>query len=136
MEEIIFNKYGLYVIEKYLLCHGYKKILQTINSNLVLFHVLHYTFTLDQQFMAEGRNVFLGDLMHLHVLSYFFAVAEEFLAVGTIDVFPVLLRLIVFLNITQFHVLNQFCIINVHFLAENTFIVVCFLVAGLRLCFE
>ena len=131
-----FIQYGLYVIETFVLCHEYEKLLQTLNSNLVLLHVHHYAFTLAKQFLAEGRDVFLGNLVHLHVLQYFFAVAKEFLAVGTRDVFPVLLRLLVFLNITQFHVLNQFCIINVHFLAENTFIGVYFLVVGLRLCFK
>ena len=113
----------LYVIEKFVLCHGQEKILQAFNSNLVLLHVCHYAFTLAKQFLAEGRDVFLVNLVHLHVLQYFFAVAKEFLAIGTRDVFPVLLRLLVFLNITQFHVLNQFCIINVHFLADSTFIV-------------
>ena len=78
-----FIQYGLYVIEKFVLCHGYEKILQTLNSNLVLLHVRHYAFTLAKQFSAEGRDVFLGNLVHLHVLQYFFAVAKEFLAVGT-----------------------------------------------------
>ena len=96
----------------------------------------HYAFTLAKIFLAEGRDVFLGNLVHLHVLQYFFALAKEFQAVGTRDIFPVLLRLLVFLNITQFHVLKQFCIINVQFLAASTFIVVCFLVAGLRLCLK
>ena len=77
----------------------------------------------------KAETVFFGNLVHLHVLQYFFAVAKEFLVVGTRDVFPVLLTLLVFLNITQFLVLNPFCIINLHFLADNTFIVVCFFVA-------
>ena len=85
-----------------------------------------YAFTLAKQFLAEG----LSNLVHLHVLQYFFAVAEEFLAVGTGDVFPVLLRLLVFLNITPFHGLNQFCLINEHLLAESSFIVVCFFVVS------
>ena len=79
-----------------------RKIFKTFNSNLVLLYVRYYAFTLAKQFLAEGRVVFLGNLVHLHVLQYFFAVAKEFLAVGTRGVFPVLLRLLVFLNITQF----------------------------------
>ena len=75
---------------------------------------------LNKQFLAEGKDFFLGDLVFLHVLHYFFAVAEEFLAVGTREIFPVLLRLLVFLNIPQFHVLHQFCLINLHFLADST----------------
>ena len=118
------------------MCHGYEKILQTLNSNVVLLHVSHYAFTLAKQFSAEGRDVFIVNLVHLHVLQYFFAVAKELLAIGTRDIFPVLLRLLVFLNNTQFHMLNQLCIINVHFLADSTFIVFCFLVAGLQLCFR
>ena len=51
-----FIQYGLYVIVKFLLCHGYEKILQTFNSNLVLLHVHHYAFTLAKQFLAEGRR--------------------------------------------------------------------------------
>jgi hypothetical protein len=131
-----FIQYGVYVIKKFVLCHGYEKILQTLNSNKVLLHVCHYAFTLAKTFLAEGGDICLVNLVHLHVLQYFFAVAKEFLAIGTRVVFPVLLRLLVFLNITQFHVLHQFCIINVHFLAESTFIVVCFLVAGFGLCFK
>ena len=61
---------------------------------------------------------------------------KSFFAIWTREVCPVLLTLLVFLNITQFHVLNQFCIINVHFLADSTFIVLCFLVDGLRLYFK
>ena len=118
--------HSIWVIEKLVLCHGYEKILQTLNSNLLLIHVCHYAFTLAKKYLAEGRDVFLVNLVHLHVLQYFFAVAKEFLAIGTRDIFPVLLRLLVFLNITQFHNV-QFCIINVHFLADNTFIVLCFL---------
>ena len=131
-----FIQYGLYVIKKFVLCHGYEKILQTLNSTLVLLYVCCYAFTLAKQFLAEGRYVFLVNLVHLHVLQYFFAVAKEFLAVGTRDVFLVLLRFLVFLKIIQFHVFNQFCIINAHFLADSTFLVLCFLVAGLRLCFK
>ena len=86
------------------MCHGYEKILQTLNSNLVLLHVCHYAFPLARNFSAEGRDIFLANLVHLHVLQYFFAVAKEFLAIGTRDVFPVLLRLLVFLNITRIHV--------------------------------
>ena len=41
-----FFQYGLYVINKFLLCDGYDKILQAFNSNLVLVHVRHYAFTL------------------------------------------------------------------------------------------
>ena len=103
-----FIQYGLYLIKKFVLCHGYEKILQTLHSILLLLHVCHYAFTLTKKILTEGRDVFLVNLVHLHVLQYFFAVAKEFLAVGTRDVFPVLLRLLVFLNITQFHVLNQF----------------------------
>ena len=113
-----------------------RKYYKTLNRNLVLFHVCHYAFTLAKKFSAEGRDLFLLNLVHLHVLQYFFAVAKELLAVGTRDVFPVLLRLFVFLNITQFHMLNQFCIIHVHFLADSTFIVLCFPVNGLQLCFK
>ena len=131
-----FIQYGLYVIEKFVLCHRYEKILQTLNSNLVLLHVCHYAFTFAKKFLTECRDVFLVNLLHLHVLHYFFVVPKEFLAVGTRDVFPVLLRLLVFFNITQFHVLNKFCIINVHFLTDSTFIVLCFLVAGLRPCLK
>ena len=131
-----FIQYRIYVIQKFVLCHGYAKILQTLNSNLVLLHVCHYAFTLAKKFPAEGTDAFLVNLVHHHVLQYFFAVAKEFLAVETRDIFPVLFRLLVFLNITQFHVLNQFCIINVHFLADSTFIVLCFLVAGLQFCFK
>ena len=112
------------------------KILETLNSNFVLLHVRHYAFTLTNKFSAEGRHVFLGNLVHHYVFQYFFAVAKEFLAVGTRDSFPVLLRLFVFLNITQFNVIDQFCIINLLFLTESIFIVVCLLFAGLRLCFK
>ena len=108
-------------MEKFVLCHGYEKILQTLNINSGLLHVCHSLW--QKKISAEGRDVFLVNLVHLHVLQYFFAVAKEFLAIGTRDVFPVLLRLLVFLNITQFHILTQFCIINVHFLADSTFIV-------------
>ena len=119
-----FIQYGHYVIKKFVFCHGYEKILQTLNSNLVLIHVCHYAFTLARKLFAEGKNIFLVNLVHLHVLQYFFAVAKEFLAIGTRVYFPVLLRLLVFLNITQL------CIINLHFLADSTFIVLCLLVAG------
>ena len=114
-----FIQYGLYVIETFVLCHGYEKILQTLNSKLVLLHLLHYAYTLAKQFSTESRDVFLDNLVHLRVLQYFFAVAKEFVAVETRFVFPVLFRLLVFLNIKQFYVLNHFCIINVHFLAKK-----------------
>ena len=65
-------------IEKIVFCHGYEKILETLNSNLVLLHVCHYTFTLAKKFLAEDRDAFLVNLVHLHVLQYFFAVAKEF----------------------------------------------------------
>ena len=129
MDKSIYSIWAL-CNKEFVLCHGYEKILQTLNSNLVLLHVCHYAFTLAKTFSAEGGDIFLVNLLHLHVLQYFFAVAKEFLAIGTRHVFPVLLRLLVFLNITQLY------IINVHFLADSTFIVLCFLFAGLRLCFK
>ena len=92
--------------------------------------MFNYGFTLAKHFLAEGIDVFLGDLVHLHVLHYFFAVAKEFLAVGTRDVSHVLDRLLVFFNITQFHFLNQLCLINKYFLAEIPVKVMCFPVAG------
>ena len=89
-----FIQYGLYVLEKFVLCHGFEKILQTFNSILVLLHVCHHVYTLAKKFSAEGRDFFLVNLVHLHVLQYFFDVAQMFLAIGTRDVFPVLLRLL------------------------------------------
>ena len=62
------------------MCHGYEKILQTLNKNVVLLHVCHYAFKLAKKFLAEGRDVFPVNLVHLHVLQYFFAVAKEFFA--------------------------------------------------------
>ena len=101
-----------------------------------------------KEHLQKSNNIIFGNLLKFQtfrcmlqnptpkLVASFFSVAKEFLAVGTREVFPVLLRLFVFLNITEFHVLNQFCIINVYFPAESTFIVVCFLVAGLLLCFK
>ena len=65
MDQII---YSIWVIEKFVLYHGYEKILQTLNINIVLLHVSHYAFTLAKKILAEGRDVFLVNLVHLHVL--------------------------------------------------------------------
>ena len=89
--------------------------------------------SLVKKISAEGKYVFLVNLVHLHVLQYFFSVAKEFLAVGT--------RLSLsssdslFSSTSQFHVLHQFCMI-VHFLADSTLIVLCFLVGGQQFCFK
>ena len=80
-----FIQYGLYVTEKFVLCHGYKKILQNLNRNLLLLYVCHYAFTLVKQVLGRRQRRFLISLVHPHVLQYFFAVAKEFLAVVTRD---------------------------------------------------
>ena len=130
-----FIQYGLYVIEKFVLCPGYEKILHTLNSNSVLLHVRHYAFTLAKQFMAEGREVFLNNLVHLHVLHNFFAVAKEFLAVGIRYVFPVLLRLL-FSSTSHSSTCFIGSALSFYGKKNQTFMVVCFVVAGLRLCFK
>ena len=53
-----FIQYGLYVIEKFVLSHGYEKILQTLNNNLVLLPVCHYAFPLANIFFGRRQICF------------------------------------------------------------------------------
>ena len=53
-----FIQYGFYVIEQFVLCHGYEKIIQTLNSNFVLLHVRRYAFTLAKKILGRRQRHF------------------------------------------------------------------------------
>ena len=66
--------------------------------------------------------------LFLLLLKSFWQQGQDMFSLSSSDSF--------FPNIAQFHMLNQFCIINVHFLPDSIFTVLCFLIAGLQLCFK